>query len=129
MNLPVYLAGLVFALVLAGGCLTAILLYFNPNTSGWLVFVLFYLSLLIGSTSFLALVGFFIRRISRRRKASLPMKQAIRNLEISFRQGILLSLILIVTLILQGQRILAWWHLLVLVGLIGLTEWWLSRRI
>ncbi|MBU1292038.1 hypothetical protein KKH07_00920 [Patescibacteria group bacterium] len=128
MNLPVYLAGLVFVVILAGGCLAAIFVYFNPSSSELLVFILFYLSLLIGSTGILTLIGFFIRRISRRRKAPLPIKQAIRNLEISFRQGILLSFILVVTLILQSQRILVWWYLIVLVAIIGLAEWWLSRR-
>ena len=128
MNLPVYLAGLVFTVLLAGGCLAAILTYFNPNTSEFLIFLLFYLSLLIGSTGILTLIGFFIRRISRTRKAPLPARQAIHNLEVSFRQGILLSFILIVALVLQSQRVLVWWYLIILVGVIGLIEWWLSRR-
>jgi len=128
MNLPVYLAGLIFAVVLAGGCLAAILIYFDPHTSDLLIFILFYLSLFIGFTGFLASIGFFIRKISRRRKTSLPTKQALHNLEVSFRQGFLLSIILIVALILQSQRILTWWHSLILVAIIGLTEWWLSRR-
>jgi len=128
MNLPVYLAGLVFAVILAGGCLAAVFIYLDPISSGLLVLILFYSSLLIGSTGILTLIGFFIRRISRRRKAPLPVKQAIHNLEISFRQGILLSLILVITLILQSQRMLVWWHLIILVGIIGLAEWWLSRR-
>ncbi len=128
MNLPVYLAGLVFAVLLAGGCLTAILIYLNPISSDLLVFILFYLSLFIGSSGVITLIGFFIRRISRRKRAPLPIKQAIHNLEVSFRQGLLLSIILIVTLILQSEHILTWWYLLILVGAIGLIEWWLSRR-
>ncbi len=128
MNLPVYLAGLVFAVLLSGICLTAILVYLNPISSDLLVFILFYLSIFIGSSGIITLIGFFIRRISRRKKASLPIKQAIYNLEVSFRQGFLLSIILIVTLILQSERVLSWWYLLILVGIIGLTEWWLSRR-
>jgi len=128
MNLPVYLAGLVFAVLLSGICLTAILVYLNPISSDLLVFILFYLSIFIGSSGIITLIGFFIRRISRRKKAPLPIKQAIYNLEVSFRQGFLLSIILIVTLILQSERVLSWWYLLILVGIIGLTEWWLSRR-
>ena len=128
MNLPVYLAGLVFAVLLSGICLTAILVYLNPISSDLLVFILFYLSIFIGSSGIITLIGFFIRRISRRKKASLPIKQAIYNLEVSFRQGFLLSIILIVTLILQSERVLSLWYLLILVGIIRLTEWWLSRR-
>ena len=128
MNLPVYLAILVFAILLSGICLVAILLYLDPNSSNLLVFILLYISILISSAGIFTLTGFLIRRISRRKKASLPIKLAINNLEISFRQGVLLSVILVIALILQSQRILDWWYILILVALIGLTEWWLSRR-
>ncbi len=128
MNLSVLLAGLVFATLLAGACLTAILIYFDPTVSGSLVFVLFYLSLLITSTGIFTLIGLFIRRISQKRKFPLLPSRAIRQLEVSFRQGLLLAIILLAVLILQSQRILAWWHLIILVGLVGLAEWWLARR-
>jgi len=94
MNLSVLLAGLVFATLLAGVCLVAILIYFDPTVSGSLVFVLFYLSLLITSTGIFTSISLFIRRISQKRRFPL----------------------------------LAWWHLIILVGLVGLAEWWLARR-
>ena len=128
MNLSVLLAGLVLATLLAGACLAAILIYFDPIVSGSLIFVLFYLSLLITSTGIFTLIGLFIRRISQKRKFPLLPSRAIRQLEVSFRQGLLLAIILLAVLILQSQRILAWWHLIILVGLVGLAEWWLSRR-
>lgn len=128
MNLSVLLAGLVLATLLAGACLAAILIYFDPTVSGPLVFILFYLSLLITSTGIFTLIGLFIRRISQKRRFPLLPSRAIRQLEVSFRQGLLLAVILVAALILQSQRILAWWHLIVLVGLVGLAEWWLARR-
>ena len=128
MNLSVLLAGLVLATLLAGACLAAILIYFDPIVSGSLIFVLFYLSLLITSTGIFTLIGLFIRRISQKRKFPLLPSRAIRQLEISFRQGLLLTIILLTVLILQSQRILVWWHLIILVGLVGLAEWWLARR-
>ena len=128
MNLSVLLAGLVLATLLAGVCLAAILIYFDPTISGPLVFILFYLSLLITSTGIFTLIGLFIRRISQKRGFSLLPSRAIRQLEVSFRQGLLLAVILVAALILQSQRILAWWHLIILVGLVGLAEWWLARR-
>ncbi len=127
MNLPVYLAGLVFAVILAGGCLIAILLYLDPNSSNILTFILLYLSLLIALAGIFTLTGFLIRRISRRR-STLPVKVAINNLEVSFRQGILLSIIFVIALILQSQRVLSWWYVLVLLILITSVEWWLSRK-
>lgn len=128
MNLPVYLMGLILATLLAGICLAAILVYFDPISSSSLIFILFYLSLFISSTGLFTLFGLFIRRISQRRRFTLSVSQAIRRLEISFRQGLLLSIILVTALILQSQRVLAWWHLLVLVGLVGLAEWWLMKK-
>lgn len=128
MNLSVLLAGLVLATLLAGACLAAILIYFDPTVSGSLVFILFYLSLLITSTGIFTLIGLFIRRISQKRRFPLLPSRATRQLEISFRQGLLLAVILVAALILQSQRILAWWHLIILVGLVGLAEWWLARR-
>ncbi len=122
MNLSVLLTGLVLTILVAGICLAAILVYFNPVSSNWLIFVLFYLTLFISSLSFFALIGWFVRRISRRSK-----NQAIQQLEISFRQGMLLALLLVIVLILQGQRILFWWDLFLLVGLIGLIEWRISK--
>ncbi len=128
MNLPVYLTGLVLATFLAGICLAAILVYFDPNSASALVLILFYLSLFIGITGLFTLIGLSIRRISQKRKFPLPLSRFLRQLEVSFRQGLLLSLVLISALILQSQRILAWWHLLVLVALVGLAEWWLAKR-
>jgi len=128
MNFSVLLAGLVLSILLAGACLAAILVYFNPTASGPLIFILFYLSLLIASTGIFTLIGLLIRRISQKRRFPLPISRAIRQLEISFRQGLLLAMILVAALILQSQQILAWWHLIILVGLVGLAEWWLSKR-
>ena len=128
MNLSVLLAGLVLATLLAGACLAAILVYFDPTVSGSLIFILFYLSLLITSTGIFTLIGLFIRRISQKRRFPVLPSRAIRQLEVSFRQGLLLAVILIAALILQSQRVLAWWHLIILVGLVGLAEWWLARR-
>ena len=128
MNPSVCLIGLVLVVLLASACLVAILVYSNPNGSNLLIFVLFYACLFISTTGIFALIGFFIRQVSRRRKFSMPQGQIVRNLEISFRQGLLLSVILIAVLILQSQRILFWWHLVALVGLVGLAEWWLMRK-
>jgi len=128
MNLSGYLAGLVLVVFLAIACLTAILVYFSPQTSGAGVFSLFYLALLISAAGIFTLIGFFIRQISRKKRIPLPQGQIVRNLEVSFRQGFLLSIILVSVLILQSQRLLYWWDLAALVGLVGLAEWWLMKR-
>jgi uncharacterized membrane protein YidH (DUF202 family) len=130
MNLPVYLAGLMVATLSASVCLMAILVYFDPASAGSLIFILFYLSLFIASTGIFTLVGLAIRWFSQKRilRSRLPVNRASRHLEVSFRQGVLLAAILVIALILQSHRILAWWNLLVLVVAIGLIEWWLMKR-
>lgn len=130
MNLSVYLAGLVLTTLLASACLVTILIYFNPNSSDSLVFILFYLSLFIGSTGTFTLIGLIIRWFSQRKILRLrpSINKIINQLEISFRQGLLLSVILITVLILQSQRALFWWYLIILVGLVGFIEWWLGKR-
>jgi len=128
MNLPVYFIGLIVASLLAGLCLAAILVYFNPSSAGLLILILFYLSLFILSTSIFTLIGLFVRRVSQKQGTRLARIQAIRHLEVSFRQGLLLSSILITALILQSQRLLTWWHLLILVAVVALSEWWLTRK-
>ncbi|NQV00583.1 MAG: hypothetical protein HQ537_00440 [Parcubacteria group bacterium] len=130
MNLSIYLAGLVLTTLLASACLVAILIYFNPNSSDLLIFILFYLSLFISSTGVFTLSGLIIRWFSQRKTLRLrsSINKIINQLEISFRQGLLLSVILIAVLILQSQRALTWWYLIILVGLVGLIEYWLGRR-
>jgi len=128
MNLLTWLVGLVLISIVAGACLSAILVYFNPFTSGLLVFILFYFSLFIASALVFTLIGWIIRIISKKRKSPLLKKEAIYRFEVSLRQGMFLSAILIASLILQSQKILLWWNLLILMAVVGLSEWWLSRR-
>jgi len=128
MNISAYLAGLILVIFLASACLAAILVYFNPYVSSNLIFILSFSCLFISATGLFTLIGFLIRQISRKRKFSMPKGQIVRNLEVSFRQGLLLGGILVSALILQSQRILSWWHLVILIGLVGLAEWWLTKR-
>ncbi len=130
MKLSVLLTCLVVATLLASACLVAILIYFSPFASEEIIFVLFYASLFISSTGILTLIGMFIRWISYTKLFHAPLRRgmAMRQFEISFRQGMLLALVLLAVLILQGQRILFWWHLILIVGLVALAEWWLMRK-
>jgi hypothetical protein len=130
MNLSIYLTGLVLTTFLAGACLGAILIYFNPNMSNLLVYILFYLSLFISSAGFFTLFGLAGRWFSQKKilRSRSSTSRAAHQLETSFRQGLLLAVILTGVLILQSQRSLTWWCLVILVGLSGLVEYWLGRR-
>lgn len=128
MKLSIYLSGLVIAVLLASACLAAILIYLNPEVANPFILILFYLSLFIATTGVFTLAGLFIRWITNRRGFSLSVNRVLGQLEISFRQGLLLAVILVSTLILQSQKVLTWWHLILLVVIIGLVEWWFSKK-
>ncbi len=128
MNLSAYLSGLILVVVLAGACLAAILVYLAPNPTELFAMTLFYLSFFIVATGVFTLIGLFIRRVSQSGKFSSSKSRALRQIEISFRQGLLLTSILVAALVLQSQRMLAWWHLIVLVGGVSLIEWLLSHK-
>jgi len=128
MKLSVYLTGLVVAVLLASACLAAILIYLSPELVNPSVFILFYLSLFIAATGIFTLIGLFIRWISNRRGFSLSVNRIFTQLEISFRQGLLLAVILVSALVLQSQRILTWWHLPLLVGIVSSAEYWFLKK-
>ena len=122
MNSWVYLSGMAAATFLALACLIAFLIYFSPLTAGLSILILFYLSLFISSSGLLFFVGFYMRRIGHRKGLSIEQANT------SFRQGILLAAILVGVLILQSQKMLFWWSLVILVVVAGVIEWRVMRK-
>ncbi len=53
---------------------------------------------------------------------------AFYNVGLSFRQGVLLSMLCVGLLILQGLRMLVWWDGLLLVGGVFLIEFYFLSR-
>lgn len=127
MKLAGWLTAFVFITLLAGAGLTAILFFYNPFETGWLVFLLFYACLFIGSLGIFTLAGLFFRRLIRIKK-KFSYEQFVYYLKNSFRQAFLLSLILVALLFLQAQDLLFWWNLLGLVLAMGLIDWYLALR-
>ena len=95
----------------------------NP-AGGPTAFLLFYFSLglaLIGTFSFL---GFLFRAIILRKE-----EVAERGMKIAWRQSLFFALLIIGALILQSQRWLTWWTLVVLLAvMIALEFLFVSRR-
>ncbi|PJE59847.1 MAG: hypothetical protein COU85_01425 [Candidatus Portnoybacteria bacterium CG10_big_fil_rev_8_21_14_0_10_44_7] len=110
--------GAIFGLV--GFLLT--LFYSDPSQSFSMVIFLFYLGLFLALAGFLTLVGFLWR--SRRQKN--PNQQYI--LKISFRQGSMLSLLLVSVLVLQSLKIFYWWTALIIFLMIVLIEIYFSKK-
>jgi hypothetical protein len=123
MKMSVFLIGAVLTTILAVICLSAVLIYLEPSAD-ILTMSLFYLSLFVGAGGGLSLIGLFVRRLSRKSRSVLSVN---RQLWDSFRQGMLLSVILTGALILQSKNVMTWWSLTILVGTVGLMEFLCAR--
>lgn len=99
-----------------------VLYYINPQESGFIGFICFYLSLLFALLGTFSLLGFFIR-------VWFSSEQIIfKHLGVSFRQAAWFSILLTVTLILQGIKFLRWWNVLILIFLLTVLEFFFITK-
>ena len=94
MSLRGFLFGIGFLTVISLVSLTYILTNIDPYNTTILSFILFYLSFFIAAAGLFILIGFYLRKLIVKNKA------IHRLLRTSFRQGILISLILTILLLL-----------------------------
>ena len=93
-----------------------IFLITDPYQIGIKIFAVFFASLLLALIGSLTLLGYNIRiRLSRR-------EVLYAHLGVSFRQAILISLVIVGLLLLQAARVLNWWDGILLVSAILLLE-------
>ena len=90
----------------------------NPFNTSVLGFIFFYSSLFLSLIGTLSLLGFLLRHLLN--KNQFISEQVV----ISFRQSIWLSIIIIVGLYLQSQKLAAWWNLLILLFLMLVLEFY-----
>ncbi len=110
---------LAFLSLLAFG---AVLIYVNPEETGAGGKAIFYLTLGLFLGGFLNMFLLLLRR------KMIGNDVAIENAGLSFRQGFLLSILVIGLLILQSFRMLVWWDGLLAVAAVFLVElYFLSR--
>ena len=93
-----------------------VIYFIDPVKAGAIGLGAFYLSLGVSLTGTFFLLGFLIRYLFNR--------QAIiaRLVSLAFRQAILLAIILIGALLLQSQRLLTWWNVILLVLALAVIE-------
>lgn len=122
MSLRFYLLGLMFSTLFCWICFILVLFYIDPEQTNLVGFLAFYLSLFFALTGIFSLIGFYLR-------VWLSKNEIIfRHISPAFRQGFFLSLILVVSLILQSFRILTWWDGILLVGSVVLLEFYFMSR-
>jgi len=91
--------------------------FMNPIQGGIPVKIFFYLSLGLALCGAFSLGGFLIRsRIIRMNE------MAYKGVSIASRQSIILSCAVVTSLILQSQRWLTWWMMLIVLALAGTIE-------
>jgi len=95
----------------------------DPFAAGFFTFLSFYASLYIALMGTLALISLGVRIYFFKRTL------VIRLVRISFRQAFWLSSLFLGVLILQGQRLLTWWNIpLLILALVLLEFFFLSLR-
>lgn len=89
----------------------------DPTQAGFFGFLFFYTSLFLALTGTFSVIGFLIKKII------LKKDQVIfHHVKSTFRQGMLIALIIIGGLILLQTKLLAWWSAILLVLLFTFIE-------
>ena len=109
--------------IISLAALAMVAVYIDPKNSGALGILLFY------TIVFFMLGGFFNLFLIFARRKFLGNEMAALSVNLSFRQGMLLSAAAIGMLILQSFRMLAWWNaLLVIAGVFLVELYFLSKN-
>ena len=116
MTLKTYLWLIGLASLVALGCFLGILWCFSPQNASPVILILLFLSLFLAMCGFFSLLGLGGRRL--RNKA----KPAEHFLGTSFREGTLLSLLLIGFLLMQLGGVLYWWTSLIFLIIVVAIE-------
>jgi len=123
MTLKSYIWGMRLLTLFSFTALGLVINYVDPEKSGVVGKVLFYLVL------FFFLNGLFNLILLWIRKRALGKESLSLNISLSFRQSTLLSLFVVGLMILQSMRILIWWDgLLLLAGIFLVELYFLSRN-
>lgn len=113
---------IIFSTLLAGFSLASILNFTDPASAGGLTFAFFYLSLLLLVLGLLCLIGLGLRQW-------LSPGLYVANFANSFRQALLISLLLVVSFWLLSLRLLFWWVELSLILFLSAVEAFLNLKV
>lgn len=122
MTLRSYLIGMFISTLFCWASWVLILIYIDPEQTSFIGFLSFYVSLFFAVIGTLTIAGFYLRVWFTRNEVLFA------HVVPAFRQAILLSLILVVSLILQSFRLLTWWDGALLVGSVTLLEFYFMSR-
>ena len=122
MTLRSYVWGMRLITLLSIFALAYVVVYFDPESSGIFGKIYFFTALFFSSSGVFNLILIALRR------KLIGEEKGIGNLGISFRQGILMAILLVALMILQSFRLLVWWDgLLAVAGVFLIELYFLSR--
>jgi len=113
MTLKQYLLGMIAGTLVSWGALSLVINYLNPELAGNMGLAFLYLSLFLSIAGTVTLIGFTWRFFLHKDE------MLYRQVSVSFRQGVMIGLAVVIALFLQANKLLTWWNLLLLI--IGLT--------
>lgn len=116
MSLRQYLVVLALGTAISISSWCIIMIAIDPVTAGALAYFVFYLTLLAGIAGFFSICGTLLRSW---RSPDAPIDRAVAR---SFRQGILLSGLVVTCLVLLAKTLFSFGTMLLLVVLAGLVE-------
>lgn len=123
MTLKSYIWGMRLVALFSFIALGLVINYVDPEKSGIVGKVLFYLIFFFFLSSFFNLFLLWIR------KRALGKEAVTLNISLSFRQGALLAIFVAGLMVLQSMRLLIWWDgLLLLAGVFLVELYFLSRN-
>lgn len=124
MTLKAYLWGMRVSTFFALAGLIFVIYYIDPDESGLVGKLLFYLSALLSFSGIFTLFLVWVRS-----KKMTGESDDLSFMGTSFRQGVLLSLLLIILLFMKSIEILLWWDgMLVAAGIFLIELYFLSHK-
>lgn len=122
MSLRTFVILMAAATVVFWGAWFTVLFFIDPFATNFIGFLCFYVSLFFALMGLFTLVGFALRYLWKRGKP------AFKFVGISIRQAIWFSLLIVASLVLQGEKLFTWWAGLLMVLVLAIFEaFFLSR--
>jgi hypothetical protein len=116
MTLKKYLIVMAVATALSWLLFLFVTAMINPETTNWLGFALFYLTIFVSLSGTAALLGFVVRFNLMRKEL------AFQSVRIAFRQSFFFALFIVLLLLMMSQNLFSWLNLLLLLFIFAILE-------
>jgi hypothetical protein len=119
MTLKRYISSMSIMTVLIWSVFVYVLFIVDPETTNWVGFGLFYITLFVSLVGTASLIGFLIRFMALKQQL---VWDAVKE---AFRQSFLFALLIILSLILLSQDLFTWINIMLLVLGLSALEYFL----